>query len=118
MEMHRSHSADGSAELLLVVGRLDAVTSSEFESSLVGSLRLPGTPLVIDLAGVDYLSSAGLRALIVAAKTGRASGRGFALAGLRENVMGVIRISGFDSFFPIYSSAEEALRSIESWRSP
>jgi len=118
MEMHETHSADGSAELLRVVGRLDAVTSSGFETRLADSLKVPGTPMVIDLAGVDYLSSAGLRALIVAAKTGRASGRGFALAGLRENVLGVIRISGFDSFFPIFATADEALRSIDSWRTP
>jgi anti-anti-sigma factor len=116
MEMHFSQSADGKAELLRVTGRLDAVTSSEFESGLVGWFREPGAPLLIELSAVDYLSSAGLRALIVAAKTGRASGRGFALAGLSVHVMGVIRISGFDSFFPIYASTEDALLNLESWR--
>lgn len=111
MEMEPGRRDDEGVLFLRVSGRLDAVTSSEFESELVGSLTGPGEPLVVDLSGVDYVSSAGLRALIVAAKTAGASGRRLALVGIRENVMEVIAIAGFDSFFMTFETEEAALRS-------
>jgi anti-sigma B factor antagonist len=116
MKMESSRSAVDGIRVLRVTGRLDAVTSSVFESELVGSLRDPGEHMMVDLSGVDYLSSAGLRALIVAARAAGASGRELALVGIRDTVMQVLATAGFDTFFRCFPTDDEALRNLNQRR--
>lgn len=87
--------------------RLDSNTSAEFERRLMGEIGDGRRNLVVDFSDVDYISSAGLRVLLIAAKRLRPDGR-VALAGLKDNCLEVFEISGFVSIFPIYPSAEAA----------
>lgn len=85
----------GRWSLLTVEGRIDATTAP----TLGGALRDPagtGTgPLAVDLAGADYLSSAGLRVLLAAFKAVTGRGGEFALVGPRDTVREVLEVSGF-----------------------
>lgn len=96
------------ALLLTAAGRLDSNTAGVLEGVL--GPRIQTHPVtVLDLAAVPYVSSAGLRVLLIGAKAAKASGHRLVLAGLSESVREVFDISGFSSIFPIEPDAEAAL---------
>ncbi len=102
----------GEIDVLAVTGKLDSTTSPEFESRIIPLIDAGGRKLLVDCAGLDYISSAGLRVLLLAAKKLKAADGAIALAGLKEPVREVFEIAGFTSLFPIYPSAEDALRAL------
>jgi len=91
-----------------VEGRLDAVTSKDFEDRVVQVIDQGEKNLLFDFASLDYISSAGLRALLTAKKKLGGSGGKIVLAGLKKPVHEVIEIAGFTPLFVIVASAEEA----------
>lgn len=86
--------------ILEISGRIDATTAGSFEEQVLQYLQ-GSSELVLDCAQVEYISSAGLRSLLILAKT--ASGREIhiVLCRLSGLVREVLEISGFDSFFEV-----------------
>ena len=107
--MELNSSKHGDLNLVQVSGRLDANSSPELEKELVTLLESGEKDFLIDLAELDYISSVGLRVLLMAAKKAKASNGKVALNSLRDHVLEVFEIAGFTAIFPIYSSREEAL---------
>ena len=99
----------GSTAVVEVEGRLDSVTSNELEKKLLSLLQGGEKNLLIDFTGLDYISSAGLRVLLIAAKKTKAAGGRVVLANLVNNVKEVFEIAGFTGIFPIFQSQAEAL---------
>lgn len=97
------------ATVLSIEGRIDSVSSSELEKKLITLIETGGVKdIVMDFDAMDYISSAGLRVLLMAAKkTGKLGGK-VVLCGLCANVKEVFDISGFTNIFGIYASKEEA----------
>jgi len=89
-------------------GRLDSNSSPSFEEQLLGIIEAESA-VVLDMAGLNYVSSAGLRVLLVAAKKCKAAGCKFAVFGLTPQVRLVFDISGFLALFAVHPSREEAL---------
>ena len=58
----------GGAIVLCVAGRLDSITSPEFEKTCLANITPESRRMVLDFEGVVYISSAGLRAILVAGK--------------------------------------------------
>ncbi|MBR5901202.1 STAS domain-containing protein [bacterium] len=77
-----------------VKGRLDTLTSPKLESELEPSIA-KARSLVLDLAEVDYLSSAGLRLLLTLQKRFKREGGSFALRNIQPGVMEILRMTGF-----------------------
>ena len=109
----RTRSRTGNATVMEVTGRLDAVTSPAFEKEIVAFFSSPAQGLALDLGQMDYISSAGLRVLILGAKKAKESSGGLALFGLRKQVMEVFVISGLTSLLAILPNEVEALAVIE-----
>lgn len=86
-------------------GRLDSNTSPslELEIETVGAGD-DGYHLLVDFSKVDYISSAGLRVVLKAAKLRQASSKSFAASGMQEHVREVFEISGFDAYVPIHKN--------------
>ena len=93
-----SKSQEGSALTLVLEGRLDTVTSPELEA-VVKELGNVDT-LVMDIAGLEYISSAGLRVLLSAQKTMNAKG-GMTIKNATEEVMEIFEVTGFDDILTI-----------------
>jgi anti-sigma B factor antagonist len=91
------------------IGRLDTNTSAEAQSALSTLLDKGVQKIVIDFAKLDYISSAGLRVLLVTAKRMGASGGDLRLCGLNETVQEVFDISGFSTLLSLFPTREEAL---------
>lgn len=67
-----------------------------------------GGTVVVDLAGVPFIDSAGLGALVGAYISSRHVDRKLVLAGAGERITALIRMSKLEQFFPLYASAAEA----------
>lgn len=92
------------------VGRLDSMTSPDFEESIGKYLKSPNCNLLLDFDDLDYISSAGLRVVLNAAKVFRGANWQFAACNMQDHVREVFEISGFDSFITIYDSVEEFIK--------
>lgn len=101
----------GNALVLGINGRLDSLSCREFEGRLLGALN-ESSAVVVDCTGMEYISSAGLRVLLVAAKQARAASGQLILAALRDNPREVFDISGFSAIFAIHPTLEEALAAV------
>jgi anti-sigma B factor antagonist len=107
------HSQDGTPDRVTMAlhGRLDAMTFGDFDEAaapLVAQVAEGGT-LVVDLSGLDYISSAGLRSVLLAAKRIRASGGRMSLCSLNHQIAEVFDISGFSSILDIQPSYDAAV---------
>ena len=99
------------AVVLRINGRLDAITAPEFESACQQCINPESGRVVLDFEGVEYISSAGLRAILLVGKTVKSTGGALVLSGLRGTAKLVLEIGGFCTLFPVYDSAEVALES-------
>jgi anti-anti-sigma factor len=96
--------------LLTVVGRVSHRTAPDLATALDSAAGSPGGGLVLDLTGVDYISSAGLRAVETAAARMRASGRGLVVCGLRDAVSVAFDLAGLTSAVAVEESREQAIQ--------
>ena len=107
MEMVITEASGGT--VFSLTGRMDALSAPEVEAKLNPWLEENKRVLVLDLAGLDYISSAGLRILLSAAKRMKARAGVLFLARLQNGVRQVFEISGFSAILPIYDTVEAAL---------
>ena len=95
-----------------VKGRLDAVSSPEFEKELAALMAEGESIFVLDFGGLDYISSAGLRSILAATKKLKEKKGKLLLASLKEVVKEVFDISGFSAIIPIHDTVEAALAEV------
>lgn len=95
---------EGNVTVVKISGRLDAVIAPEYEMKIRELIDAGDSRFVIDVAGLDYISSAGLRALLVTAKLLKAKGGQVRFAHVSGAVKEVFDISGFGSIFQIDES--------------
>jgi anti-sigma B factor antagonist len=101
----------GSVVVVSASGRLDSNTAPALEAVLPA--RIDANPAtVLSLAEVPYVSSAGLRVLLIGAKAARAKGHRLVLVGLSDSVREVFDISGFTAIFSIEPDIESALAAL------
>ena len=86
--------------ILRPIGRVDSANAPEMEKMLKGALDAGATKIVFELTQLDYISSAGLRVILMAAKKlGKGVGR-VILVGMQAEVENVFVMSGFLAMFP------------------
>lgn len=109
MPMDVSTRAQQDVTIIAFKGNLDSNTSPQAQQALDGMLAAGGQKIVIDFTALDYISSAGLRVLLGAAKRLHGSGGALRLFGLNETVREVFEISGFSKILSVQASEAEAL---------
>ncbi len=95
-----------------VKGRLDATNSNTFEERVLGLIQADEMRLVVDCAQLDYISSAGLRVLLVAAKRLNAKGGKVVVAALNDQIREIFDIAGFSSMFEVYATQDDAVAGV------
>ena len=110
--MEMNEGKKGNVLVLGLSGRLDSTSSKAFEERILGVIDVGERRLVIDLSQLDYVSSAGLRVFLLAAKRLTSANGKLALCSLTEPVREVFDIAGFSSVFSLYGSYDEALKSL------
>ena len=99
----------GKVKIVGLCGRLDASSSPGVEKQLRALIDQGEDRLVLDFSELTYISSLGLRVLIVAAKDVQKVNGKLTLAGLNDHIHEIFRIAHFTNIFSIYPSREEAV---------
>jgi anti-anti-sigma factor len=94
--------------LVEISGRLDAVTATELDATFGEILEGGGQNVIVSMEDLEYISSAGLRVILLFAKKLHAGQRQVGFAALAGNVKEIFDISGFYSLFKIYDTVDEA----------
>ena len=107
--MEITRKMEGEAIVASVSGRLDAGSSGQFDEALSDLIAEGARQVVLDFSNLAYISSAGLRSVLVAAKALKNNDGVLSLAELKAEVKEVFDISGFSSILPIYDTVDSAV---------
>jgi len=97
--------------VMSVSGRVDSATAPDLESSLKKLVESDKTQIVLDLKDVEYMSSAGLRAMVSTLKAVKRVNGDLRLANPSPRVEEVLRLAGLTSIFSIHPTQDEAVAS-------
>ena len=93
-------------------GRIDSGSAQEFQAALENVIQPEDKALVIDFEHVSYISSAGMRVILLTAKTLQRQGGQLALCSLTEPIREVFKISGFDNIIAIHETRADATAAV------
>jgi anti-anti-sigma factor len=113
--MPLSHRSYGTARVVSPRGRLDHDNCEAFQRDLAVQLAecsREGAALVLDMSGLEYVSSAGLRCLMIAAKQAAARASRIVVASAQPVVAEILQISRFNLVLPVFGTTREALASV------
>lgn len=94
--------------VIYLSGRIDSTASVEFEEKLIEIIDKGSHNMIADFEKIQFISSAGLRVLLLAAKKIKPYGGKLMLSNMSKDVREVFDISGFSSIFEIHTTAAEA----------
>ena len=113
--MALTHRSYGEARVVSPRGRLDHDNCEMFQRDLATELEAcekEHGSLVLDMSGVDYVSSAGLRCLMIAAKQAKAHAGRIVIAAPQAVVAEILQISRFNLVLPVFGTTREAIASV------
>lgn len=108
MNIHIEKVDHTDATVITIDGQLNSATTSQIQDQVLTSAR-GGRRVLLDMSGVNYLSSAGLRMLLLLYRRVQENQGMMALAGLSEEVSDVMSITGFLDLFTIYNNRNDGL---------
>lgn len=94
-------------------GRIDSTAAVDFEEKLIEKIDAGTQTMVVDFQNVQFISSAGLRVLLLAAKKVKPYGGKILLCNMSKDVREVFDISGFSSIFEIHENTSDAVKAIK-----
>lgn len=109
MNIKVEQERDGDALVLLPIKRIDGSNARSFEVLVMGLINNGERQMVIDCGRLEFISSSGLRVLLVAAKTLKASNRTLAVCAMSARVEDIFRISGMDRIIRTEASRAAAV---------
>lgn len=107
--MEFKESKTGDFLVVDLIGQLDTPRHGELQKKLFEIIEKGEKKIVVNCTGLTYISSSGLRVLLVGLKKINSMGGELRLCGLRDNIREILVIAGFTSIFSIYPSLEEAV---------
>jgi len=102
----------GDVLVLSPEGRIDHANSEDFRNGLapfIDRCKKDGERMVLDLAGVDYISSAGLRCFMLAEKQAKTQGGAVVVAAMQPVVKEIFEISRFTLVFETFATVHDAI---------
>lgn len=107
----------GDVVVLMPAGRIDHASADSFREAVTPWLdgchsNAGGHPLVFDLSGLEYISSAGLRVFMLASKQTKPLGGRIAIAAPGAVVAEIFKISRFDMVFPMHATVAAAVAAL------
>lgn len=109
--MNITVSKNDNISVVQIEGRLDTTNYSELETQLSALLEKNEVNILLDLSGLEYVSSSGLRIFLMFLKKIKAANGRFMLSGMSKDILEVFEISGFVNIFEIFENQDAALKS-------
>ena len=107
--MEITERVENDVTVFALEGRIDTQGAVDLDLALQAAVSEGTHRMVLDMAGVRYICSAGLRTLADVFTTNRGQGGDLKLVALNPKVMRIFRIIGFDRFFAIYDTLDAAI---------
>jgi len=95
-------------QVVTIVGEIDGSTAPQAQEQILGLVE-PGAKIVLDMTGVTYMSSAGLRMLLVAYRTVTSKSGRVVLVGLSDELKDTMSVTGFLDFFTCRDTLEAGI---------
>jgi anti-sigma B factor antagonist len=105
---------ESNSTIVRVTGSVDALTAAELSKILTEQITQGHTNLIVDLIGVEFMSSAGLRALLGTVKESRSNGGDLRITSTNPGIDKVLKMSGFHNIAKVFASSDEAISSFSS----
>ncbi len=105
---------EGEALIAKAEGRISSVNALKFQEELDAAFVDADRLAILDLEQLSYISSAGLRVILVTAKGLQGRSIKFALCSLSESVLEIFQVSGFDKIIPVRDSQAAAIEALSS----
>lgn len=93
-------------------GRLDATTCEAAQPVILGALEKGTAGIILHMASLDFISSAGLRILLMLIKNAAAEGKRTAIVGVQPSIYKIFKIAGLDKIFRFFENESDALREL------
>ena len=106
--MESQISKEGSFTILKLGGEIDFHVSPKVREDVLAGLN-EGQNLLVDLSDVSYIDSSGIASLVEGFQHAKGKSLSFALVGVRDGVMSVLKLTRLDKVFPMFDSAEAAM---------
>ena len=103
---------ENNAIVITISGRLDTVTAPEYEKKILELIEGGNNCFVVDFEQLDFISSAGLRVLLLMAKLLKEKNGQVRLVNVKGNVYSVFEMSGFTTLFKMENSIAAALATL------
>ena len=103
----------GDAIIAQVRGRVDGTNAAEFQDELIPVTDGSSQSVILDIGELSYISSAGLRVILLIARSLRAKESTFTICSPTESIREIFEISGFSQIIPIHNSQAEAVAALE-----
>ncbi len=105
---------EGNCTIIAISGSVDAMTAAELTKAIDGQIANEHINIVVDLTGLDFMSSAGLRALLGAVKATRSQGGDMRIVSTHAGIDKVLKMSGFHNIAKVFTSQTDASASFDS----
>lgn len=99
--------------VISVTGRIDGMNAQAFHQNLDKEIGGSDNPVVLDLEKLSYISSAGLRSILLIAKTLQGRKTKFMLCSLPGPIKEIFEIAGFDKIISVLESRSDAIAAIK-----
>jgi len=103
-------SSAGDHTVVSVEGRIDTTNANEFEKQMMEVIDGGSSRIILNCAGLNYISSSGLRVFLIVQKKMSAIKGQFRLSNLQPGIREIFDISGFSSIFSVYPDQETAIK--------
>lgn len=114
MGIQVKHATERTVRVVEPEGRIDSSSVEVLDEAFRETFSAGAVALLVDMGKVEYISSGGLRSLLLALKEMTKRGGSMALCGLSPSVSKVFKLSGFNTIFDIFPGREEALDSLRA----
>ncbi len=104
----------GGTLIAVANGRVDSTNAGVFQEELTVATTGDDPSVVLDLGGLSYISSAGLRVILLVAKTLQGMEAKFAVCSPSDPIREIFEISGFDQIIPVHASQAEAIAAFDN----
>jgi anti-sigma B factor antagonist len=98
-------------DVIALAGRIDSSNATDFDNAMKDLLSKGRRNIVLDMSKLDYMSSAGLRAMVAALKSARNGGGNVVIAEPNERMVDTLKLVGFQSLFTQYPHVLDAVDS-------
>ena len=111
--MNLRHETIDGIQVLTIEGRLDATSADQFQNGVLSRVGRAGQGVLIDLEPLSYLSSAGIRSILMIARDMQDHNRNFALCSPKGDVAEVLSVSGVDSIVTVHDRRDDAVSALK-----